>query len=36
MANLHEEETNSPVRRSSTRRLFSTPVVTDDDIGSVV
>jgi hypothetical protein len=31
MANFHEEETNLPVRRSSTRTLFSTPIVLDDD-----
>jgi hypothetical protein len=36
MANLHEEESNSSVRRSSTCRLFSTPVVTDNDTGSIV
>jgi hypothetical protein len=36
MVNLHEEETNSLVRRSSTRRLFSTPVIPDDDIDFVI
>jgi hypothetical protein len=36
MANFHKEETNLPVRRSSTHRLFNTLVVSDDDTGSAI
>jgi hypothetical protein len=36
MVNFDEEGTNFRVRRLSTHRLFSTPVVPDDDIGFTV
>jgi hypothetical protein len=36
MANCNEQHDNSPVRRSSTSRLFSTPIIPDDDLGSMV
>jgi hypothetical protein len=36
MANFDQQGTNFPVCRLSTHRLFSTPVVPDDDTGSAV
>jgi hypothetical protein len=34
MASCSEHVDKSPVRMSSTRRLFNTPVVPDDDVGN--
>jgi hypothetical protein len=36
MASCNEQMDRSAVRMSSTRRLFSTPVVPDDDSGSAI